>query len=51
MARTTVASFGDDFSKWLPLAGILIDVGVIPRKYKGIVTTASLAVWLWRNFG
>lgn len=52
MARTAVAGMGgDDFGKWLALAGILISLGILPAKLKGPVAGAGLALWLWRNFG
>ena len=40
-ACTTFAGMsGDDWEKWLALAGILISLGVLPAKLKGPVTGA-----------
>jgi hypothetical protein len=49
--RSGLGGFDDDPAKWLALAGILIGLGILPRKYKGAVTAASVALWLWRHFG
>jgi hypothetical protein len=54
MAKKTAVGgmdFGGDPGKWLALAGLLISLGVLPRKWKGPVTAPGIGLWLWRNFG
>jgi hypothetical protein len=42
--RVTTASLGDDWGKWLKIAGALIALGVLPKKHKAPVAIAAI-IW------
>ena len=46
--KTLVGGMGDDRAKWLPLVGLLISLGILPKKVKPAVAALAIVWWLSR---
>ncbi len=46
--KTLVGGMGDDWGKWLPLIGLLMSLGILPKKMKPAVAVLAIVWWLSR---